>query len=45
MIKAVGLKLKWAPDVLGALFIKGKNDYRSIEYWYNEIKNTRTDYK
>lgn len=38
MIKSVGLEMHWAPDILSALFIRGKNDINSIEYWYNAIK-------
>lgn len=37
MIKAVGLKMHWLPNEIGSLFIKGKNNRKSIEYWYNAI--------
>lgn len=36
MIEAVGLEMKWAPDVLGALFAKGTG-IKSISYWYKLI--------
>lgn len=36
MIKAVGLEMRWPPEILGGLFIKGKN-FKSIEYWYKAI--------
>lgn len=41
MIKAVGREMHWPPNTLGGLFIKGRNDYRSIEYWYNAIVNEK----
>lgn len=38
MIKSVGLEMHWAPDILSALFIKGKSNMKSIEYWYNTLR-------
>lgn len=38
MVKVVGLEMKWAPNILGALFIGGKRgDIHGLEFWYNTI--------
>ena len=29
--------MKWAPDILGALFIDDR-DYEGLQFWYNDIK-------
>lgn len=36
MIVSVVREHKWAPDIIGALFVDAQ-DYEGLEFWYNDV--------